>query len=49
MKIQNWSIFSLNIDLKIFLKSFLCYKSADFEISKKGLKVSLKFFIVIHA
>ena len=27
-----------------FLKSVLCYKIADFEIQKKGLRVRLKFF-----
>ena len=33
-----------------FLKSFLCYKIADFEIQKKGLKFRLKLnYYVMHA
>ena len=45
IKIQTGSIFSNLIFFFIFFwKSFLCYKNADFQISKEELIVRLSFF-----
>ena len=53
---QNWSVFSLDIDLyfsghktnlNFFLKSFFFNKIANFEISKKKLRVRLESFLLI--
>ena len=44
---QNWYVFYLNTDLNFFLKFFSFYEIADFEISKKELRVRLKSFFLI--